>query len=512
LSIASSTCWILDFKRWVVSGGETFPVSAGLFYSRFFQFSAHREQFGDSSNVEGGGASGGLGYDFYWLDETGMILGTFANFKVTSPSGGRETKEFMNRWSMYVTNRNSLARGSGGVAWIASPLFASAQTTEIVRDSCYLSAASMVAIACLMTFITTCSIGITVAMLTTLLISLCTFGVFWTGVGNRDIGSMEIVSLSVFLCGLAPPLLRVASYYSYARDRPYYPADMFTLDEESGGPAASKNMTPEELEELAKQHAEDMGEGMILMYPGAINNERQQRVATALQRGGAPALGLSGAAVLGGLALLPLEMEALKDVGLAMLCIGFAAVPAMGLLALLLLLGLGDSKARSKAFHELGKYFWSRLSGQIGKEGRGLLDGRREDKGKAGLRKSRSGDDLEFHDRSTSGPGSMISMAVQARLGPQIEPQVPQHKPHTVAAMMLGAPVSLATGNTQEMLRPFGKLKKKKADQDNKQLDMPDDTGDEAGPYIQTLDVQGATAKPPYHIVMATKDVINVKG
>jgi len=67
-------------------------------------------------------------------------------------------------------------------------------------------------------------------------------------------------------------------------------------------------MTVAGLQEFAKQHAEEMGENEILMFPGAINIERQSRVATAMQRGGAAALGMGGAAVIGGLALLPLEM------------------------------------------------------------------------------------------------------------------------------------------------------------------------------------------------------------
>merc|ERR1719484_275246 len=87
------------------------------------------------------------------------------------------------------------------------------------------------------------------------------------------------------------------------------------------------SITSAELKDVAKQHAEDMGEGEVLMFPGAINNERQNRVATAMLRGGASALGLAGAAAFAGLALLPLEMEALGQVGLAILCTGFAVTP-----------------------------------------------------------------------------------------------------------------------------------------------------------------------------------------
>merc|ERR1719487_183496 len=81
-----------------------------------------------------------------------------------------------------------------------------------------------------------------------------------------------------------------------------------------------------------------------------------------------------------------------------------------------------------------------------------------------------------------------------------IRPGMPlaQHKPHTVAAMTLGAPVSIATGNREKMLG-FGKLlrpkKKPEAPIDDLLKQAADDVGTEAGPCILTLDVQGATAK-----------------
>lgn len=509
LLIVASQCWILDFKRWVTGNGELFPVASDLFYSRFFQWTVYRYSYLEAaSNVEGGGAGGGWGYDYFWLAESGILTGTFATFKVAAPAAKlrKETKEFMTRWSAYIDKRNKIADAvdRNSAAWIASPLFAQSQTTEIVRASTYLAVGSMLGVACFMTMVLTCSLGITVAILTTLILALFTFGTFWTGVGNRDIGSMEIVSLSVFLSGLATSLIRVATAYAYARDRPHLPLDMMLQEAETaGGPVVKGDITAEELQEISKQHAYDMGEGEILMFPGAINNERQNRVATAMQRGGASALGLGGAAVIGGLALLPLEMEALGQVGLSILCMGFAVPPAIGLLSLLLLLGFGDSKARRKACNELGGYMWSRLSGKIHHEGMGLLDGRsKDDKVKAGLHRrfTKAADDPDLeHALSTT----------VVRLEPQVQPQLPQHKPHTVAAIMLGAPVSFATGNAE---MPWKRMKKKKAQDQKDTKDSTDDVGSEAGPCILTLDVQGATAKPPYHIVMATRDVINVKG
>jgi len=174
---------------------------------------------------------------------------------------------------------------------------------------------------------------------------------------------------------------------------------------------------------------------------------------------------------------------------------GVAVSPAIGFLSLLLLLGLGDSKARSKAISELLRYTGGRLSGKVhfGRSA-GMLDGRADNT----LRSSRR---LSSRDEKITGH-------VETQ-----KPAAPQHKDHVVAAMMLGAPLGLATGKaTSIFLKPKEKKEQLPEDDQLKQAEDDNDAGHESGPCIMTLDVQGATAKPPYHIVMATRDVINVKG
>jgi hypothetical protein len=502
LRVKATHCWVLDFRRWLSGQGETYPVRSETFYNRFFQFAVYRHLNEAIAQHEGGGASGGNGYDYFWLDESGRISGTFAAFKVNAPKAnqGGAVQEYMSSWDQYIAQRNSMSVSAG---WIASPLFAASQTAEIVRHDCYYSVFVLIISMCGVTLVLTCSLGITVATFIALCFSGCTFVTFWFGVGSRDIGTLEIVSLIVFLVGIGTPLVRVANAYSHAPDRPQLPAELLAIQE--GDDFRAKHLKASEFaEELAKEYASKMAEGEISMFPGAINNERQNRVATAMLRGGASALGLAGAAAFAGLALLPLEMEALGQVGLAILCTGFAVTPAIGYLSLLLLLGLGDSKARRKAFRELGGYIWSRLSGKVKGEGAGLLDSR-----KAGDKAQR---------RNMQSVGSVVlprqsGFALTPTDGTShpvanLQQQPAVHKPHTEAAMMLGIPMSIATGDRSLMWKPCRKGKKEAANEENKD----DDVGTEAGPCILTLDVQGATAKPPFHIVMATRDRINVKG
>lgn len=523
LRIVSTECWVLDFKRWLAGQGHTFPVRPSEFNDRFFQFTVNRVTYQKSaSNVAGGAAIGGNnGYDYFWLAESGRIRGTFASFKVDAPRPDERLsiQDLMSAWTAYLESRNDMyvskrggLRRKGQDAWMASTLFSQSQTTEIVESSCWLAVGTLMGVGMLMTFVITCSLGITLAVVITLALSLCTFATFWMGAGNHGISSMEIVSLSVFLSGLATPLLRVASAYAYARDRPHMPPHLLmdTTDVPICSPSIMANaglmtmaikdptLTVANLQEYSKQKAEAMGEGEILMFPGAINIERQSRVATAMQRGGAAALGMGGAAVVGGLALLPLEMEALGQVGLAILCMGVAVTPAIGFLSLLLLLGLGDSKARSKAMRELLRHTAFKLSGKVPQtivRKTGILPGRM------------AKDNTLRSSRRLSSREEKLTGIIETR-----KPTEP-HENHVVAAMMLGAPLGLATGTaTSIFFKPKEKKEQSPEDDQQKSAADEDDLGHETGPCIMTLDVQGATAKPPYHIVMATRDVINVKG
>jgi len=105
------------------------------------------------------------------------------------------------------------------------------------------------------------------------------------------------------------------------------------------------------------------------------------------------------------------------------------------------------------------------------------------------------------------------AMKEAMKLGHVNMPEEAPQKPHTVAAVMLGMPVSLATGDTEHWKKKLSCLRRRGANlEEDVRLHHGEDIGVEHGPCIMTLDVQGATAKPPYHVVMATRDVINIKG
>lgn len=498
LQIDSRQCWAMDFKRWVIAKGLRFPVTAETFYPLYFEFTFYRHsEHLDSSSFAGGGASGGRGYDYFWLAEDGRVQGTFVAFDVTAPQDQKKIQEYMSLWSSYMSERNRMSEVSNSVqAWMASTLFAESQTAAAVRDSARSVFVWMVIFASLTVAVLTFSLGLTIAVVMCLCCCLLTFATFWIGVGNRDIGSLEIVSLSVFLSGLSCPLLRMTYHYSYARDRPHYPSEMLQKEPEIPKNIRSVSVPGADidLQAEAKKLSDSMAEGEILMFPGALANERQHRVATAMLRGGTPALGFAMACIVCGIALMPLEMEALGQVGLSVLCMGFAVPPAViGLLPVLLLLGLGDSKARRKAFLALVQFLCDRCHGRID-GGQGLLDARSE----GGIDSKIAAKDAQTSSKLNS---------------PQFDPTA--HKPHAVAAVMLGVPQFVVTGSavkTPSFSKWSAKLKSKEDKKKNNTQSPVDDIGAEVGPCILTLDVQGATAKPPYHIVMATRDVINMKG
>merc|ERR1719440_2545212 len=104
---------------------------------------------------------------------------------------------------------------------------------------------------------------------------------------------------------------------------------------------------------------------------------------------------------------------------------------------------------------------------------------------KFGRKSMPSGQDDEFSMKTTKeGRKSIETMATMQniRLGPQVVAKLPEHKPHTMAALMLGAPMSIATGKPSDVFNKLKKQKKKK--EDTKEPALFEDTGDEAGPCI----------------------------
>lgn len=214
LGVVERRCWILDFKRWLVSRGERFPVHSEVFYNRFHHFVAHYA----SLQLEQPGRDS---YNYFWLNNSGAILGCYAMFKGHTENMGRTEAD----WEEYLKFRNEYAYPAAFAegahrAWLVSPQFAASEAERAVKEA----AVNMVSLQFVtLTFVTlflSWSPGLTAA---TVLISAITLGILvgiGVGLGRRDFGAMEVTALATFMSILITPLIRVAHQYTLARDGP----------------------------------------------------------------------------------------------------------------------------------------------------------------------------------------------------------------------------------------------------------------------------------------------------
>jgi hypothetical protein len=471
LKVNKRHCWVIHFKRWLAARDQDFPLKSTDFYKWFFQYSVHVHGLIETMLADGSPfASDASAFDCLWLADDGKIEGTFATFEAVSPAWNDRDlmKMYIKLWQQYLDDRNGMFEGKAR-AWMASPAFAQSQTIDAVRHSAAVVVFVTVFIALVVTFLLTCSCGITLAVIISMCISLCSFVTFWAFLGKRDVTSLEVISLSVFFTGLAAPLIRIAIEFSYARDHPHLPTKL--LQKAKSYPNLTFAGGMEASDDLYEEHP--------LLFPGAINSERQNRVATALQISSGATIGFGCAAICGGLSFVPLQMEALGQVGVAILCLGFAVVPAaLGFLPLLILSGLGDSRARKAALGEVAWFLWEKCR-------------------RCCCRHMSDHQDLMHHDHHHFDAGRQAN---EKKLGD-----------HTVAAIMLGVPVGIATGKPWMPPMPTAMMKRsaKKADKPDQNAD---DDIEESGPVVMTLDVQGATARPPNHVVTHYPHSVNLRG
>jgi len=223
LLIASRSCWLIDFKRWLSAHGERYPVQPSRFYSLFTRFakhaaSAHSVPVSPSPS----GTSGPNSYKYFWLAGDGTMRGTFAIFAVPALTSDapEEVEAYMKGWTDYVGERNALASPSAGSAWFVSPLLGEVMQEGGVTD------ASKVTVMCafftifVATCCLTCSCGLAAAALACLAFSLGSIAFIGLGLGSGAIGVLEIVALGVFLSSIIPHLLRIAQLFALAYDAP----------------------------------------------------------------------------------------------------------------------------------------------------------------------------------------------------------------------------------------------------------------------------------------------------
>lgn len=131
LLIVDDECWIENFRDWLASRGQPFPVPGRRFLPAFKNWRATPGQ-------ETFPHTGVVVKDFMWLDQDGSLKATYARFtvQVNSRSSAASTLiKYMSRWNELVEAINSEAPLEAGDTWHTSGLWIRAEAETAIISS-----------------------------------------------------------------------------------------------------------------------------------------------------------------------------------------------------------------------------------------------------------------------------------------------------------------------------------------------------------------------------------------
>mmetsp|Transcript_91191 Transcript_91191/g.229236 ORF Transcript_91191/g.229236 Transcript_91191/m.229236 type:complete len:1400 (-) Transcript_91191:288-4487(-) len=214
LRVVGRSCWIEDFRQFLLNRGERFPRPASPFQGLLFEFLAERPE----SSGSGGGSSGRHpSEDYLWLSG-GEVKACFLSFEVEvdmrlDPSSMLQYRE---AWDHYLGKFNELSQDSGG-AWHTSDLWVRASS----HHSFMRSSAMTLAIASMLAGLI---IGVSLrSFVLSLYALLATFGVL-------GVTTFFIVVLTKWSIGQVEVITILLSY-GYALDYSVHMLHMYASDE-----------------------------------------------------------------------------------------------------------------------------------------------------------------------------------------------------------------------------------------------------------------------------------------
>lgn len=356
-----------------------------------------------------------------------------------------------------MISKNKYAAVSAGEGWLITPLLVVDQQNRAVADAFALATGVMIVVAACGVFCMTWSFRLVLAVILSLIFSVFYFLCIFVGIGNRHIGILEMLGFVIFFSYIATPLLRVVQQYAYSCEGPGPRCGDHKCEQNSCYADDRVGIT----NGAARSH--------VSLWPGAIHEERRRRMITAIQRAGESVIGGSIACMsVGATTTCFTQLRSIDRVGLMLLCGAFTVLPfAFGLLPVLLLRGLGPSKVSLKAslvvVQSALKYRRAHLRGEDDLKNDEVFDGACKVLGRNPVRYIASC----IRRKSTESP--------------------PQSEGDTVL--------------------PDG-------DEEDAEISEADATNaDGVGEFcLNILDIQGATAMPPHHIVITTTGCMKVDG
>eukprot|EP00929_Paragymnodinium_shiwhaense_P085217 TRINITY_DN4564_c0_g2_i1.p1 TRINITY_DN4564_c0_g2~~TRINITY_DN4564_c0_g2_i1.p1 ORF type:complete len:1850 (+),score=457.64 TRINITY_DN4564_c0_g2_i1:296-5845(+) len=545
LEVVSMNCWPADFKRWLTGNRKRYPLRETEFYPEFLAF---LETVSDDTN-----------YNLFWVNMDGKIMATYLAFQVLKQDNDEKNAELLEAWESFLAFRNMVAAKTAGNATMISPLLVGSQELDALKQSVLLVVCIALAVPGGVTLCLTCSPGLMLLIVGALFLALLYLVVLVVGIGGRPVGALEAASLAAFMAYLVSPLLRVAQQYAFSPEGPGENPDELERKRREG---LRSLKSTDDLGSAFRPRSHSIGEGEsgaggkgatpapfqreVPLWDGAVQAERRARTAFALRTAGEAVLGGSLSMFLTGMALFASHMQAMSQVGVALLGCATTALPlTLGVLPIMLLLGAGPSMVKMKAFYELAR-----------------------DVFRSQERSGPANNIVQWKDGKLNLGNMMAPDIVQAEMmeRPQIlrsvsviESKHSNMLPKSLAAKaqvviggaghvlgglgsVLGAGQALdvldGSASRQAERRPAGglspegeraaavlggyrnswrglamcalRLRRRLFRDTEKEEESEED--DEEGPRIFTLDVQGATARPPFHVVLATQAGVSAAG
>jgi hypothetical protein len=208
MTVVSRSCWISDFRRFLLGRAEMFPTYANEFYDRFAQFTLYAQTTAAEDDRPRN----------FWLDENGRVEGTYISFEVATPRAD-EIDEVMARWEKYIEQRNGLTPFVPP-AWLASPLLAEFQERTAMRLAVIKMSSIATAVTLFAGVLYGLSPGSAFAVMICMTLAVLYYVVLWSAVEEGNLGVVDLIALSAFINGLISPLLRVVHQYACPKGLP----------------------------------------------------------------------------------------------------------------------------------------------------------------------------------------------------------------------------------------------------------------------------------------------------
>lgn len=123
LQVIGQQCWIRDFRTWLYSRRQKFPVE------RFLDFHQTLKEF----LVTSPSASSAM-----WFNEGNNLTATMFNFQVTPTDGAPATLLKRDEWTSYIAGLNNEASSTASNAWVTSQAWVDAEALNDALGSAWL--------------------------------------------------------------------------------------------------------------------------------------------------------------------------------------------------------------------------------------------------------------------------------------------------------------------------------------------------------------------------------------